>query len=297
MPGANALPGLPRVFGKPEQPGIFFVDAAGFEQKVDVEHAAPVRLADQHDGNGGGFAGLDQRECAEQFIECAEAARQRDDGCGALHEVQLAQREVMKLKTQPRRQVGVGVLLARQGDVQTQGFSPCLERAAIGCLHAARAAAGHHREPWNPCRADHLAEFEADLVIARQRHAALGQTQRPGDGCVVRLLGSLMPGLFELASRRLRLAQPRAAEDHDGASDAVRLQRLLGFLIVELQSQAAVRVGMEKGHIAVGLDIRWMLHDGAQPGLRLCLFFDRFGTFPRQRLGTLRSMGRLRDAG
>ena len=67
-------------------------------------------------------ARLAQRERVEQFVDRAEAAGKHDQRLGPQQEVQLAQREIVELKAQFRRDVGIGQLLGRQRDVQSDGF-------------------------------------------------------------------------------------------------------------------------------------------------------------------------------
>ena len=68
----------------------------------------------------------------EQFIEGAEAAREAHQRNRAHQEVHLAQRKVMKLEAQQRRDVGVGFLLVRQDHIETDAFAFGVE-GATGC--------------------------------------------------------------------------------------------------------------------------------------------------------------------
>ena len=82
----------------------------------------------------------------EQLVERAEAAGEDHQRGGPQDEVELPHREVVELQAELRRDVGVRLLLVRQDDVEADALGADLEGAAVGGLHDAGAAAGHHDE-------------------------------------------------------------------------------------------------------------------------------------------------------
>src|SRR5674476_1599758 len=80
------------------------------------------------------------------FVLRAKALVSFPGGFGTQHEVHLAQRKIMKLEIQAGCDVGVGVLLARQGNVQTHALGAHLVCAAVGRFHDAGAATGGNEQ-------------------------------------------------------------------------------------------------------------------------------------------------------
>ena len=72
----------------------------------------------------------------------AVAAGKGDQRPRPLQEMQLAQGEIVELEAQFRRDIGIGILLVRQADVEADALRADVEGAAIGRLHDARSAAG-----------------------------------------------------------------------------------------------------------------------------------------------------------
>ena len=185
--------------------------------------------------NGRHLAGLDQSEQFEQFIERAEAARKCDQGVGPHCEMQLADREIMKLKGKIGRRIGVGLLLVRQSDIVADRRRAGVRGAAVRSLHDAGAAAGRD-------------DIIADAVVREQRAAALrndfSETPR-----------FLVPPRRMTPDRRrglLSRPHPRAAEDHDGRADRPGAQALFRLGIFDLQANPAHGVaeqelGIERG--------------------------------------------------
>ena len=169
------------VVGQAEDVGVARADVAVVEHPSlePIDQARPVGGAEEDDGHGLDLAGLDEREQLEGLVERAEAAGEADHRAGVLQEHDLAGVEVAEVEADGL--VRVGRLLVGQADVQADGRAAGVERALVGGLHDARAAAGDD------------GQASAD--------------QFPADG-----LGG---GVERVAGRR-----PRAAEHRDGRADA-----------------------------------------------------------------------------
>src|SRR5580658_3960232 len=122
VPIQDAAPNLIRRLGEPEQLAILGVDDAFVGEKFEVDGATPIRFADQHDRNRLDLARLHQGQDLEQLVHRAETARKGYQRLRAQQKVHLAQSKVVKAKTQLRRDVGIGILLVRQIDIQADGF-------------------------------------------------------------------------------------------------------------------------------------------------------------------------------
>ncbi len=203
----------------------------------------------------------------------------------------------MELETESRCEIGVGVLLPGQGNVEPYGLGADVEGAAIRGLHAAGPAAGHDDEARIAGRTHQLSQFPADLVIARQLHASLGQTQGLCAGRVSGMRCRLVVGSGELAPGGLWLSEPGAAEHGDTAPDAVGGQGLLRLEVVELQARTPRGVRVQEVDVPVGLRIGRMLHDGAQARHGIGLLIRGLGPLPGQRLVALDWVCRLRHSG
>ena len=90
-------------------------------------------------------------------------------------------REVVEVEAEFGRDVGVGELLVRQADVEADGIRAGVERAAIGGLHDAGAAAGHDQRLSVAgsalAAADHPAEFARHVVVAAVGEDTLGDRE------------------------------------------------------------------------------------------------------------------------
>src|SRR6516225_6176438 len=76
-------------------------------------------LSTRTTGAGGIFAGLDQGEQFEQLIERAETTRESDQCVRPHREMQLAHREIVKLKGEIRRRIGIRLLCVRKPDIES----------------------------------------------------------------------------------------------------------------------------------------------------------------------------------
>ena len=148
----------------------------------------------------------------EQFVERAETAGKRHQRVGAHREVQLADREVVKLKGQIRRRIGIGLLFVRQADIKSDRGRAGVGRAAICRFHDAGSAA----------RRD---DIVADAVVRNERTAALRGDLAEEPRFVVpprRTIGGSRRGVG-------RRPHARAAEHHDGRSTVQARSRSSAF--------------------------------------------------------------------
>src|SRR5215470_1608948 len=170
VPMQDATPNLVRGFGEPEKLAILHVDYTLVDQEPDVEGATPILFADQHDRDRLDLASLHQGQDFEQLVQRPKATRECDERLRAQQQMHLAQGKVVKSKTQVWRDVGIGILLMWQIDIQTDGFCAGFEGSTVGGLHDARAAASHDRQPgWSAiaitAAAYQPSEFTRDLIV------------------------------------------------------------------------------------------------------------------------------------
>ena len=113
--------------------GVAWTDeAVGGETTDDpVDESLPVRRTHEDEGDPAHLAGLHQGEHLEQLVQRAEAAGEGHQRLRAHQKVHLAQREVVELEAQARRDVGVGCLLVGQHDVQPDALATDVVRAAV----------------------------------------------------------------------------------------------------------------------------------------------------------------------
>src|SRR6266851_7658765 len=139
VPIEDAVPDLAGAFREPEQLAVFGVDGALVDQKIEVDGAAPIAFADQHHRQRLDLSRLYQGQHLEQFVEGAVTAREGHQRPRAQQEVQLAQREIAETKAQLRGDVGIGILLVRQTDVEPDRLRADVEGATVGGFHHPRA--------------------------------------------------------------------------------------------------------------------------------------------------------------
>src|SRR5580698_8751651 len=94
----------------------------------------------------------------------------------------LAQSKVVKLKTQLWSDVGIGILLVRQVDIQTDGFCADVEGSTVCGFHDPRATAGHDRELRSrpiafTAAADQSSELARDLIVTALCQNPLGHSE------------------------------------------------------------------------------------------------------------------------
>jgi hypothetical protein len=283
----DPLPDLFRRLGEPQELAILLVDHPLLGEEADVDGPPPVRLADEHDRNGLDLAGLHQGQGLEQLVEGAEAARKDDQRPGPQQEVQLAQGEVVEAEAEVRRDVGIGILLVGQVDVEADGLGSHVVRSAVGGLHDPRPAAGRDDDAGilraRSGAAHQPTELASHVVVAALGEDPLGSRQPPGDRRVVagpRSGAQLLDG----SARGRRLADSRAAEDHDRMVDPVLLEQPLGLEVVQLQPNAARVVAAEEVDVEVGLAVARALEDRPHASRGIGILFRRLGALPRQGL-------------
>src|SRR5207253_8202673 len=97
------------------------------------------------------LAVLNQSERLKKLVEGPDAAGHNHEGVGIFYQQRFANEKIMQPDT--TIEIRVGCLLEWQLDVASNRAASDLFCAAIGRLHDARAAAGHHCEakPGNSC--------------------------------------------------------------------------------------------------------------------------------------------------
>src|SRR5262249_19484858 len=117
------------------------VDHAVRGERLEIYNARPIRLVDKDDGNRWHLVGLNQSEQFEQLIERPKTTRKSYQCIGPHREVQFADREIVKLKREIGRRIGIRLLFVRQPNVESYGMRAVVRCAAVGRFHAALAAA------------------------------------------------------------------------------------------------------------------------------------------------------------
>src|SRR5512146_2607766 len=126
-----------------EEMNVVGRDGTSVGQSFQVQDLLPIGLAVDQDGNlFRKLFGLSQSEDFKQFVQGSESAGKNDERLREISEPELTHEEVVELKIQFRRDIGIGDLLERQADIQTDGFPAGFTRPEIGGLHDPRAAAG-----------------------------------------------------------------------------------------------------------------------------------------------------------
>src|ERR1700734_1845133 len=158
------LPATFGAFGIAEEIEIGAGDRPLLGQLLEIHRAAPIGCVNEKNRDGWHFSGLNEGENLEQFVERAETARKYYQSIGTHRKVQLADREIMKLKSEIGRRIGVRLLLVRQTDVISDRWRAGVCRTAIGRLHDARSAAGRdHIVAYAVMRIERTAAFGGDL--------------------------------------------------------------------------------------------------------------------------------------
>lgn len=112
---------------------------------------------------------LHKREHFKEFIQCAEAARHKNEGNAVFDKANFAREKIMKVDGDIG--IFVSLLFERQFDIQPNGFAFGFTRAAIGCFHDSGSAACDDGEVL--FRQD-FSKFHSDLVIRIGRRQARG---------------------------------------------------------------------------------------------------------------------------
>src|SRR5579863_2882796 len=97
-----------------QQIEIFLGNGSGIDEGLKIDDAVPVLAAiDHHQNLLGQFVGLGERENLEQFVHGAETAGKDHQTFGQVGKPEFPHEEIVKLKVQRRRDIGIGVLLER----------------------------------------------------------------------------------------------------------------------------------------------------------------------------------------
>ncbi len=154
---SDVLHGYFRGIGDEDAIEVFGVDRFHLNKTFadEGEEWLPVFLSHEDEGKIADFAGLDEGRDFKEFIECAEAAGQADEGVGVFDEHDLADEEVAELNE--AIDVRIWLLLHGELDVAADGGAVGVFGAAVGGFHDAGPAAGHDGEAG-------VGEFAADFA-------------------------------------------------------------------------------------------------------------------------------------
>ena len=130
-----------------EQAEVFGSDGASIDEGLEVHDAMPVFTAVDDDENFlGELVGLREGEDFEEFVDGAEAAGENHQSFGEIGEPEFAHEEIVEFEVERGRDVGVGILLEGQIDVETDALASGFVGAKVGGFHDAGAAAGSDDE-------------------------------------------------------------------------------------------------------------------------------------------------------
>ena len=113
--------------------------------------------------------GLNERQGLEEFIERPETSREGDHRAGAHKKMHLADREVMKLKGEFRRHIGIRPLLVRERDVESDALSFRFPGSPVSGFHDSGSSSGDDHEVALfvvlGCPRDEAGEFPRLVVV------------------------------------------------------------------------------------------------------------------------------------
>jgi len=142
-------------------------------------------------------------------------------------------KNIVELEAQLRGDIGIGALLVRQTDVQTDAAAAAERGSPIGGLHDSRSAAGDDQEPM-PRAVDRLRPLRDQ---ARQ-----------------------LAGFAVVAAQRPLLLDPGRSEEGDGVVDAVAAEGVERLEILGENPDLTPLVAVQERRIAIGerrsLDVR-----------------------------------------
>src|SRR5208283_4230928 len=250
------IPDLLGRFGKPEQFAIFLIYHAFVDQEIQIDRLAPVALAHQDDGDRLDLACLYERQHLEQFVEGAIPPRKSDKRLCSHEKMELAHGKIMKVEAKVGRDVGVGILLMWQADVETDRFGADVECATIGGLHDSRSAAGHD-DPLLSIgrmvrRAHKATEFSSNFIILALGEDTSGNCQAARQVLVAGVGRQRCLQHIHLTLCSSWFAYSRTSEDHDRMANAVLFKQQLGLEIVDLQADAPHAVPRQEIEVGVG---------------------------------------------
>ena len=203
----------------------------------------------------------------------------------------------MKVEAKIWRDVGVGILLMGQADVETDRFGSDVERTAIGGLHDSGGAAGHDN-PLLPIgglvrRAYKVTEFSGNFIILALGEDTPGNCQASSQVIVASVgrQGRLQHIHLTLCSSWF--AYPRTSEDHDRVANAVLFKQQFGLEIADLQADAPHAVPREEVEVGVGPTITGAFENCLDPPGSVRIFFRGLRALPGKRLAPIHGVGRL----
>ena len=188
------------VIGRRKQLQVLRRDHPLMSEVLEVDDLAPVLVIQQHDRNSMHFHRLHQGENLEQFVQGAKPAGKDDQRVRPHGEVEFADREIVELKGQFGRRVGVWLLFHRQSDVEADARGADFQSATVGRFHDSRTAA---------CRDD----IVAHAAVCVQRAAALRRDAAEAPRFLVPEVGEARRQGF-CSGRRQRRRSERYEDEH-----------------------------------------------------------------------------------
>src|SRR5580704_15217312 len=126
-----------------EEVEVFRRNRAGVYEGLEVHDAVPVFAAvDDYENFLGEFVGLGEGKDFKEFVDGAEATRENHQRLGEIGEPEFTHEEIVELEVQRGRDVGIGILLEGQTDVEADAFASGFVGAEVGGFHDAGTSAG-----------------------------------------------------------------------------------------------------------------------------------------------------------
>src|ERR1700743_3426606 len=100
VPPPDPRPRILSGFSEPKQIQIFGVYNSLLAEEDGVENTPPIFFSNEDHRDGRCFSGLRKRQDFEEFVERAKATRKDHECSSPQNEMQLSDREIMKLKRQ-----------------------------------------------------------------------------------------------------------------------------------------------------------------------------------------------------
>ncbi len=126
-----------------EEVQVFGVYGAGVDEGLEVHDAVPVFAAvDYYENFLGEFIGLSEGEDFEEFVDGAEATGENHQRFGEVGKPEFAHEEIVELEVERGGDVGIGILLEGQVDVEADALASSFESAEVGGFHDAGTTAG-----------------------------------------------------------------------------------------------------------------------------------------------------------
>ena len=272
-----------------EQAEVFGSDGASVDEGLEVHDAMPVFTAVDDDQNFlGELVGLREGEDFEEFVDRAEAAGKNHQRFGEIGEPEFAHEEIVEFEVERRSDVGVGILLEGQIDVETDALASGFVGAEVGGFHDAGSAAGSDDETV-PAGGDldgpfgeQVSEAARVLVVAGHVDGGAGALEAAfdflsGDFCFVFFDSG------EIVLSGIAPLKARGAEEDDCVLNLFAAKTGERFLIFGEDAEDAAVGAAEKGFVLVGQRCGFELIDHLETHVLNLKSGNRFAWNPRYR--------------